>query len=603
MKKWIFLSLFTLVVFIIGRQVMPGVRALEKDKNTASGTKNETIAVKVDFAKAGGKVPEVFLPSVTMTGRGGEAGECDLADFPIIETFRRDIGGLRGCYRLDNAFWKLIDYPARKLLVYERILDLIQQDGGTVIVTFWQTTADNMVKRKKRKHESWTHTFCFPPEDPEKWAKTAGSLMHRFSVEKKYPNIIYEIWSEPNLIQYWAGTEQDYFDLFEQVAQEAIKIEKKHGVKINLAAPGAANFIIEDPPPVDIVKQLGKSITSINIMNSFIQFCSRKHLILPVLTWHNFIFHPRQAGVKAAYVRTCIEKAGFRQPVALILSDWGLPSFRRNPILTEAQNNHKGAVFILESLYSMFKRDIDYCAYFCLQNFSSENRIGHEFCRDFGLTTLSGIKKASYNAFVALGRLGDVWIEKVRIQGSKKIRGIATMDSETGKAAILIWWFEDLFEEIDESTITPVKVLFRHLPWEGRTGFLEIYAIDRHHSNSYAMRERILPKMTQTIQRRLKKRPELKVFAVWDTRNDHFNLRYDEEIYQTARQINQMPGVGLQKISGKKVTADKHGNFRKMIKMRPYSAILMTLTPEQNKKEPPKTSPGAGRLKSQAVGH
>jgi xylan 1,4-beta-xylosidase len=64
-----------------------------------------------------------------------------------------------------------------------------------------------------------------PPKDYDQWAILIGKLtahcVERYGV-KEVREWFFEVWNEPNLEEFWTGTQQDYFRLY-RVTAEAIK--------------------------------------------------------------------------------------------------------------------------------------------------------------------------------------------------------------------------------------------------------------------------------------------------------------------------------------------------------------------------------------------
>jgi len=55
-----------------------------------------------------------------------------------------------------------------------------------------------------------------PPADPHEWAELMRRLTahwgERYGLEE-LRRWYFEVWNEPNLRSFWAGTQQDYFEL------------------------------------------------------------------------------------------------------------------------------------------------------------------------------------------------------------------------------------------------------------------------------------------------------------------------------------------------------------------------------------------------------
>ncbi|ACZ43419.1 glycoside hydrolase family 39 [Thermobaculum terrenum ATCC BAA-798] len=63
-----------------------------------------------------------------------------------------------------------------------------------------------------------------PPTDPQAWADIASKVIEHYNGDGSDPNYklrvkYVEIWNEPNLDQFWSGTDEQYFELFRVVAR------------------------------------------------------------------------------------------------------------------------------------------------------------------------------------------------------------------------------------------------------------------------------------------------------------------------------------------------------------------------------------------------
>ncbi|MFZ6647796.1 GH39 family glycosyl hydrolase [Undibacterium sp. TJN25] len=231
-----------------------------------------------------------------------------------------------------------------------------------------------------------------PPRDMAQWAelvrRLAAHCVERYGIAE-VAQWYFEVWNEPNLRQFWTGSQQEYFALYE-ASVTAIK-----GVDARLLVGGPAtaqNAWIED----------------------FMQFCSTRQLPVDFVSTH---FYPTDAfGEVGADTLTQLEHTpldemrtraltarGQAQGKPLFYTEWNTSSNPRDTL----HDSSFGAAFAARIALSV-DDVVDAYSYWVFSDIFEELSFpSAPFHGGFGLLNLHGIKKPAHKAFELLAELGD----------------------------------------------------------------------------------------------------------------------------------------------------------------------------------------------------
>jgi xylan 1,4-beta-xylosidase len=238
-----------------------------------------------------------------------------------------------------------------------------------------------------------------PPADPSAWAELIRRLVSHWVERYGLDEVrrwYFEVWNEPNLSAFWAGSREDYFELYRHTV-EAIK-----GVSAELRVGGPA--------------------TAANAwLPEFLDFCDRKGLPADFVSTHHYPNDPlwsvaqdtesELAGGRRGALREWAGEA--RRQVGgrpLLYTEWNASSNPRYP----RQDEPYAAAFAVKSALDVANL-VDAYAYWTFTDLFEENYFPSlPFHGGFGLLNLHGIPKPTYRAFELLHRLGD---EQVPLEG------------------------------------------------------------------------------------------------------------------------------------------------------------------------------------------
>lgn len=305
----------------------------------------------------------------------------------------------------------------------------------------------------------WWHANGAPPTDYGKWnflvKGTIEHLIERYSMQE-VESWYFEVWNEPNLKSFWAGTQQEYFKLYEETANTIKGISK--ALRVGGPSSSGADFR-ED----------------LAYVKAFIKFCSEKKLPIDFFSAHPYpTYWPldtegnKQMGYMGKDIcskfiddiKTVVENSDYRN-AEIHLTEWNSAPSPRDLI----HDTPFKAPFILYNITRNLEK-INSLAYWVFTDIFEENGPGlYPFHGGFGLINADGIKKPSYWAYLFLSRLGDEVLEI----GENYI--ICSKDDEI---EVIMWnycYYKDDFASGDRSRLS---LLSRDDVFENRTITLSI---------------------------------------------------------------------------------------------------------------------------------
>ena len=245
-----------------------------------------------------------------------------------------------------------------------------------------------------------------PPADLTQWAdlvrRLASHWIDRYG-RAEVGRWFFEVWNEPNLSAFWAGTQADYFELYRHTAQALAGL----GAGLRVGGPStAANAWVEE----------------------FVAFCQREGLPADFVSTHHYPNDPlwstaqdteselagARRGIMAEWVAQAHRQAGGRP---LLYTEWNASSNPRYP----RQDEPYAAAFAVKSALEAAPL-VECYAFWTFTDLFEENYFPSQpFHGGFGLLNLHGIPKPTYRAFELMHWLGE---EQLPVTG-----GHATVDA------------------------------------------------------------------------------------------------------------------------------------------------------------------------------
>lgn len=345
------------------------------------------------------------------------------------------------------------------------------------------------------------HTY--PPKNYNKWADLVAVLakhcVERYG-EQEVLTWYWELWNEPDLPYYWNGTIEEYCKLYDYTEASL------HSV-LPLAKLGG---------PATTGPEIGKK--SVEYLKTFLSHCR-----------NGVNYVDGSTGTRLDYITFHVKGGGFafdlnakkENPSVKTLIDQvitGLETIKelgygnREVVLSEADPDGWAAGGIYDNPNFNF-RNTEYYASFIASSYNHINRIASYMNMDVrpvawsfmfngercfeGTRTFStqGIKKASFNTFRVLSKLGSKRLffkssQEKDILSYKNLHsededaelsGSAAINDE-GNIQILLFSHHD---DVDRQQNFDVNIEINNLPFTGNI-IVKQYRIDSEHSNAYA---------------------------------------------------------------------------------------------------------------------
>jgi xylan 1,4-beta-xylosidase len=231
-----------------------------------------------------------------------------------------------------------------------------------------------------------------PPADWEAWAglirRLASHWVDRYGIDE-VRGWHFEVWNEPNLRSFWAGTRAQYFELY------------RHTVRALKA--------------VDAGLQVGGPATAANAwLPEFLDFCEREGLPADFVSTHHYPNDPlwseaqdtegELAGGWRGVMREWAQEARRQaRGKPLLYTEWNASS---NPRYARQDEPYAAAFAVKTALEASDL--VDAYAFWTFTDLFEENYFPSvPFHGGFGLLTLHGVRKPTYRAFELLHRLGE----------------------------------------------------------------------------------------------------------------------------------------------------------------------------------------------------
>jgi hypothetical protein len=385
-------------------------------------------------------LPQVFKPSVDLSGRGYHrdiSWPQGLAAAEAIDAWQKDIGFSLGFYRLQYNLWEITQLAKDKIVQdkllanYEAVIKRVSDAGGTVILDIFGTPA-GMGKVLDKKS---------PPVNLKAFKELLKGQIRKLSCEKRY-NIWYEVWSAPDLDDFFLGREQEYLNLYRAIAEAVEELEEEFKTHIPLGGPSVSSWFQNIEPNTIASPEH-------SLIYDLIKFCYQYRLPLDFISWHSFSTDPAPEEEATIYkkpvtalIRDWLTYFKFKPDTPLIIDEWNYD--RRANILAERQaQSYITASYIPARLLGMYRQGLANQVYFSLEDFQNNKegvvRNTGVFWFDPEYSGYKGAAKAIYNSLRMLKMLGN---ELLPLEFGDRFSGaIATKDKE--KIVILIYNYTD----------------------------------------------------------------------------------------------------------------------------------------------------------------
>ncbi|MFH1457684.1 MAG: hypothetical protein ABIG31_00755 [Candidatus Omnitrophota bacterium] len=374
---------------------------------------DEELEFNLDVTASTTPLPKIFQPNIDLSGRGFHRDPTwpqTVAAKESLGIWRRDLG-FGGMYRLQYNLWEIGQLSEEKelqeslLAHYEEIIKNISDAGGTVMLNLFGTPANfGRVLDKKS-----------PPRDLKAFKALVKSIIRDLSCNKRY-NIWYEVWTAPDLDDFYIGREQEYLNLYRVVAESARELRQETKIHIPVGAPSVSWWFQNLKGNTIVTPER-------SLIYTLIKFCYRYRLPLDFISWHGFSTDPGVEKESTVYKKTAVTLIrdwlsyfDFDKNTPLIVDEWNFDS-DANVLAARGEKSFIAASYIPSRIKNMQAAGIDYQIYYCLEDFR-RNKEG--VVRNIGIFSFDpeeseykGARKATYNVLRMLSALGrDEFLHK-----------------------------------------------------------------------------------------------------------------------------------------------------------------------------------------------
>lgn len=425
-KPRLFIAALAALLFISGRELF---------------AQDPELKFNLDISSATVPLPKIFKPSVDLSGRGFHrqmSWPQGLAAPEALDAWQKDIG-FPGIYRLQYNLWEIYQLAKNKqaqsrlLANYEDIIKRVSDAGGVVILDiFGSPPGLGKVLDKKS-----------PPVNLRAFKEIIKEHIRYLSCDKRY-NIWYEVWTAPDVDDFFLGRKQEYLNLYRTVAEAIKELEAQVKIHIPVGGPAiSAWFQNIDPNNVLTPEH--------SLIYDLIRFCYGYHLPLDFISWHAFSTAPAPGKEMTIYdkpmislIRAWLTYFKFDSKTPLIVDEWNYD--RGGNVLTErGEQAYVSASYVPARIKNMHEAGLDYQVYFSLEDFQ-DNREG--VVRNTGVfwfdSESSGYKggcKATYNVFRMLSELGNNMFSPADNTQDEFVGAIATKSN--GAIIVLVYNYID----------------------------------------------------------------------------------------------------------------------------------------------------------------
>ncbi len=315
----------------------------------------------------------------------------------------------------------------------DKVLDALQQLGLRPRVEFTSMPVALASGTQTITDWGWNVT---PPRDYAEWGQLVGAFarhcLDRYGLDE-IAQWYFEVWNEPN-IDFWTGSQQDYWKLYDVSARalKAISPRLRVGGPVSARAEWVAEMIAHcstEKMPLDFIS------THIYPQDEFLEYQGLRG-------------SPHKPGRFVPDVVQSVRETVRRSAMPDLevqITEWNslvpLPDgkilWNHNPSL----DNAPAAATVCDLAVAV---DED-CSVFCWWEASDVFEEGgmpqSEFSGTYGLLTLNGLPKATFNAFCFLNRLRGGRLE---LRHEPLAPGCGLVATTEGESIRVLLWYRDL---------------------------------------------------------------------------------------------------------------------------------------------------------------
>lgn len=378
--------------------------------------------IDVDVRQTQGKLDRMFNLSIG-AGRANEGLRADWQQ--QLAEIRRDAGfryiRFHGLLTDDMGVFK-IDAQGKEQVNFQYIDALFDYLLSIGIKPFVELGFMPNAMASGTKTIFWWRGNVTPPKDYEQWGRLVKALTEHWTArygKEEVGSWYFEVWNEPNLDGFWAGTQDEYFKLYAHAARAVKSVDASYRVG-GPATAGAAwipemiAYADKNRVPLDFV-----STHSYGVNQGFLDEFGTTGTVLS----------KDEMAVASDVLRNRKEIAASTMPkLELHYTEWSSSYTPADP----THDSYQQAAYILKKL-KQSSGAVQSMSYWVFTDIFEEPGPRFEaFHGGFGLMNTQGIKKPAYFAYQFLNQLGSTELKNA------DRASYATVD-ERGGAQVLLW--------------------------------------------------------------------------------------------------------------------------------------------------------------------
>lgn len=387
----------------------------------AAGMAQERV-VDLNVSQVQGKLNKTF----NFTIGAGRANEGLRADWQQqLAEIKRDAGfkyiRMHGLLTDDMGVYK-IDSKGNDEYNFQYIDSLFDYLVGIGVKPFVELGFMPSALASGDKTIFWWRGNVTPPKSYERWEKLVKTLTQHWTERYGRAEVAswyFEVWNEPNLDGFWAGTQADYFKLYAHAARGVKSVDAAY--KVGGPATAGAAWIPE-----------------------MIAYCAKNNVPLDFVSTHTYgvgegyldefgtkgtVLSKDEGAISADVLRNRKEIAASAMPnLELHYTEWSSSYTPADP----THDSYHQAAYILQKLKQVGNAAQSMSYWVFTDIFEEPGPRFEAFHGGFGLMNTQGIKKPAYFAYQFLNQLAATELKNDDRQS------LATVDDKGG-VQVLLW--------------------------------------------------------------------------------------------------------------------------------------------------------------------
>ncbi|HUI31904.1 MAG TPA: hypothetical protein VLX91_16970 [Candidatus Acidoferrales bacterium] len=247
----------------------------------------------------------------------------------------------------------------------------------------------------------WWKGNVTPPKDYQKWADLIRNLVLHFTERYGTDEVktwYFEVWNEPNLNYFWAGSQEEYFKLYKFTAEAIKSINKEYRVG-GPATAGAAwvpdmiNFCSTNGIPLDFI-----STHSYGVKQGYVDESGNTGTILDKNPW----------SVSGDIVNSRKQISNSAMPnLELHYTEWNSSYTPADPI----HDSYHQAAYVLDKIKQVGNAPNSMSYWTFTDIFEEAGPRLTPFHGGFGLLNYQAINKPAFYSFAFLNKLGEMELQ------------------------------------------------------------------------------------------------------------------------------------------------------------------------------------------------